>query len=241
MNNSNDSTKKRKPPYGAVSWYENFFSLLERVQIDKVDAIFLKTNNVVSASNVYSVINGLKFLDLIDDEGNATSRMNSLKVVGGEYKKNFQKMVEEAYTSLISKVELEKALTDDVINRFIREYDMTRSTATQATKIFVFLARNAGLTLSEQLQEMKAPERPPPDRRKKREKRERKPPSRRKRKEVTPEGNYVLVPEGMHESRWGDTILMFLRKGNRKTREKIAKNAKRLIDMYLEEVESETE
>lgn len=229
MDNSDDSTRKRRPPYGAVSWYENFFGLLERVQIDKVDASFLKTNNVVSTSNVYSLINGLRFLGLIDDEGNATSRMNSLKVVGGEYEKNFQKMVEEAYALLISKVELEKALADDVINRFIREYDMTRSTATQGARIFVFLAQKAGLTLSEQLEVMKAPDRPPPTiRKKKKPKREPSPP----KKEYVPK-----VPKDMHESKWGDEILIYLRKGDKKTRQKTARIAKRLIDMYVEEAE----
>lgn len=242
MEGSSDTTKKRKPPYGAVKWYEDFFNLLERVQIDKVDASLLETNTIASGKNVYSVINGLKFLDLIDEEGNATEKMHSLRVVGEEYEKNFHKIINEAYASLISKVEMEKALADDVINRFIRDHNMPRSTAKQATRVFVFLAQKAGISLSEQISKLRVSERPARIRRKKVKEKDQ-PPSRVQRKKIVgkAEGDYVLVPKGMHRSRWGDSILMFLRKGDGKTREKVARNAKRLIDMYVEEAEEEGE
>ncbi len=143
--------KKRKPPYGAIKWYDDFFALVERVQIDKVDSKFLETNDIASGNNVYAVINGLRFLGLLDDKGNGTPKLASLKVMGDEYTSNLKKVVDEAYTDLKSRVNLEKAKPDDIANSFITRYDMPRSTALQAARVFVFLARKVGIPLSQEL------------------------------------------------------------------------------------------
>lgn len=142
-----------KPPFGAVSWYAKFFETLERIKIEKVDSNFLTTNNIVSSDNVYKVINGLRFLGLIKEDGSATERMKSLNVVGADYQKNFEKMVRDAYTILFGKVNIEKALAEDVINCFRVDYDMAPTTAKQAAQIFVFLAQKAGISLSDSIVE----------------------------------------------------------------------------------------
>jgi len=125
---SSATVKQLSPPYGGVAWYTSFFELLERVQIDKVDVSYLETNKIASG-NEYKVVNGLRFLGLIDEKGNATDKMKSLKVVGDEYKKNLEKIVREAYIGLINKVDLEKAKPEDIINTLINEYGMARRTA----------------------------------------------------------------------------------------------------------------
>lgn len=143
---------KPKPPFGAVGWYVNFFETLGRIKIEKVDNTFLTTNGIVSSGNVYKVINGLRFLDLINEDGSATERMKSISVVGVDYQKNFEKMVRDAYTILFDKVKnLEKALAEDVINCLRVNYAMAPSTAKQGAQIFVFLAQKAGISLSESI------------------------------------------------------------------------------------------
>jgi predicted transcriptional regulator len=77
--------------------------------------------------------------------------MFRLRVVGEEYKKNFEQMIRKAYSVLFSKVDIGKALPSDVINTFIREYSMARSTASQAAKIFVFLAQKGDIPLSKEI------------------------------------------------------------------------------------------
>jgi len=144
--------KKQKPPVGAVQWFAEFFELLERIKIDKVDNALLTANKVVPSGSEYKVVNGLKFLGLIKDDGNATERMKSLSVVGAEYQTNFEKMIRDAYTLLFDKVKnLEQALADDVINCFRINYGLAPSTAKQGARIFVFLAQKAGITLSQQI------------------------------------------------------------------------------------------
>jgi hypothetical protein len=211
---------------------------LERVQIDKVDTSFLKTNEIASG-NEYKIVTGLKFLDLIDENGNATDKMSGLRVVGEEYTKNFEKMVRDAYSVLLSKIEPEKAIANDIVNGLIRHYRMPRSTATQGAKIFVFLAEKAEIPISKELAEMRRPKREVKHERGKRIEKEKKPRKKPPKGEER-EGNYVLVPEGMIPLRYGDRFILFLQKGKRKTREKIAKIAKQFIDTYIEE-ELETE
>lgn len=241
MQGSKSSTpsKQTQPPYGSVKWYDEFFKLLERIQIDKVDSSFLKTEKI-AVGNEYKVINGLKFLDLIDENGKATARMRSLSVVGEEFTKNFEKMVRDAYSVLFSKVDLEKGMKDDVINSLIRQYKMARSIAEQGAKIFVFLAQKGQIPISKSIDEdLAVTTRTRKAKKKEKELKRTKP--RDKITDIKEEGNYVLVPEGMTPLRYGNKVLMFLQKGDRSTRQKVAKIAKQFIDTYVEEEESETE
>jgi hypothetical protein len=145
---------KLTPPFGGVSWFADFFRLMERIKIDKVDKTLLITNNVAPSSNVNSVLNGLRFLDLTKEDGSATERMKSLSVVGVEYQKNFEKMIRDAYNLLFEKVKnLEQALADDVINCFRMDYGLAPSTAKQGAQIFVFLALKGGISLSSSIVE----------------------------------------------------------------------------------------
>jgi len=44
------------------------------------------------------------------------------------------------------------------------------------------------------------------------------------------------IPEGMHKIEWGNTILIYLKRSEDKSeRERIASQAKKLLDMYSEE------
>jgi hypothetical protein len=231
MSNAEESstTRQLQPPYGSVMWYDAFFKLLERIQIDKVDSAFLKTNEI-AVGNEYKVINGLRFLGLIDSDGNATDRMKKdLRVVGEEYTKNFEKMVRDAYSVLITKVDLQKALADDVVNKLITEYNMARSTASQGAKIFAFLAQKAGIPISESLAQIREPEREVT-----REKRK----TEEKKEGIKKVGRDVKESkvEGMHKIEWGNTILIYLKESeNKEEKQKIANQAKKLIDMYSEE------
>ena len=237
MPKTESSEKQAQPPYGSVKWYDDFFKLLERITIDKVNASFLKANKIASG-NEYKLITGLKFLGLIDKDGKAKERMSGLRVVGEEFTKNFEKMVREAYPVLLKRItSLEKAEPQDVINCLITDYKMARSTATMGAKIFVFLAQKAEIPISESLAKLRTPELEVTRKRAKRKKRE------PKKTEVFGEKAEAasVAPEGMLKLEYENRFIMFLRKGDRSTRERVARIAKQLIDTYVEEEESETE
>jgi hypothetical protein len=222
------------PPFGSVKWYVDFFKLLERIKIDQVDVRFLKANKI-APGNEHKVVSGLKFLNLVDKDGNATERMKSLGVIGDKLTENFERMVRDAYSVLFSKVvDIEKAIPDDIINSLRLDYHMALSTARQGARIFVFLAQKAKMPISKSLAGMRTPELEVSKKRAKGRKKKAKSEASKVDLEMPP------VPEGMHESKWTNDILMYLRKGTRKTRERIARTAKKLIDMYVEEEEPET-
>jgi len=144
-----------RPPQGSVVWYDDLLKILETRKITKVDKGFLQDQKIASG-NENKMIAGLKFLGLIDNEGNASEAMDNLSVVGGKRVENIEKVVRNAYSLLFDevKIDLEKAEPDTLINCFKTDYGMgSITTAKQAAKIFVFFAQKAGITLSKSITE----------------------------------------------------------------------------------------
>lgn len=218
---------KLKPPYGNVAWYKSFFDLIRSKSFDKFDKSIIELN-IVKRANATMLFNGLKFLGLVEEDGKVTEKFESLRRKGEEFKKNLKAVVEEAYSNLFSKVVVAKAKPDNLFNYFAEYCDYGEATARLSIRIFVYLCKEAGIELSPELREAKL--------KKEKEKIKRREPSRgRVVRPSTP-----IAPKGMDEIKWKDDILIYLRKSNQETRERIAKTAKKLIDMYVEEEETET-
>ena len=183
---------KRGPPIGASSWYKNFFDKLERVKVDNVDKKFITDNKIAPETNATTVISGLKFLNLIKEDGIATDKIKSLDIVGPDYQKNLEIIVHEAYATLFSKIkQLDQSKFEDVLNCFKSDYNMAPSTAQQATSIFIALAQRAGIRLSEQILEKSKPV----VERKKPKQESSKTPQTRRRKESEDKGEEEQLPE----------------------------------------------
>jgi len=121
---------------------------------------------------------------------------------------------------------IDKAKPETLVNYFMERHQYSEATARLALKIFIYLCQEAGIPISP---ELSAPVAKP--------KIEGKP----LEKKVVDKGRVKIqrgVPEGMHESRWGNDIIICLKKGDRATREKIANTARKLINMYVEEEET---
>lgn len=226
---SEEETEIKRVPYGAISWYEQFLSLAQRIQVSKVDRDFLRTHKI-GLRNEPKILSGLKALNLIDDEGSATENMTKLHVVGNAYKDNLKEIVLEGYSLLLSKIDLDKATKEDMINTIITECDASRRSATEAAKIFVFLADESGIEISEELEELR--------RKKKGKQRVSKPKktgSKSKKKESKKEESIPSDVEGMHKIVWGDDIVLYLKKDDPNS----AKTAITLIELYLNDLEEE--
>jgi len=219
---ANDENSKKRVPYGAVSWYEQFLSLAQRIQISKVDNEFLQTHTI-AITNERKFISGLKALRLIDSKGNSKENMSKLRVVGDAYRTNLKDIVKTAYSELLSKIDIEQALSDDVINTIIMEYGASRKGAKQAARIFIYLADESEIQISSDLAIL---------RRKTRGKQRITSQSKGKEKKEKID-EQEKIPEGMHKISWGDDITMWLKKGDKK----VAEKAIALINLYLEDVE----
>jgi hypothetical protein len=213
-----------KPPYGNVKWYHDFFELIRKKPYDVFGKDIIELN-IIKGANATMLFNGLRFLGLLEENGKVTEKFESLRRVGDEFKENLKKVVTESYSLLFSKVDVESAKPDTLFNFFSEYYKCGKSTASLSTKIFIYLCQEAGIPLSQDLMagEMKV---------------ERGPRKKREQKEIVGKEGTFKAPEGMHKIEWGDSILMFLRSGDKNTREKIAKNAQKLIEMYVEGEES---
>jgi len=144
--------KTYKAPYFPVGWLEAFLKLIKRIRVEKIDSKWIISNNIGKAGNESRVVLGLKFLQLIDDEGNVnTEKMTSLKLEGDSYKTALQKIVKEAYSDLLSKVDVSKAYPTDILNYFITTYGYSKPPAQSASLLFLYLASQAGIELSEDL------------------------------------------------------------------------------------------
>ncbi len=148
-----ESVISNLPPQGAVKPFIDILKLLENRKISKVDKSFLQDQSMASG-NESKFISGLRFLGLIDKDENATENMEKLSVVGEKRKENLAIIVRKAYSLLFDEVKLdfEKADSDTLVNTFKTDYKMgSINTANQGARIFVFLAQQAGISLSQQI------------------------------------------------------------------------------------------
>lgn len=143
-------------PYFPIIWLDEFLKLIKRVRIDKVDRKWIANNNLCGESNASKVVTGLKFLKLIDVEGNAVAaNINQLKLEGDPYKIALQKIAKDAYKDLLSTVDITKAYPVDVLNYFISTYQYSKQQAQGALALFLHLAKQAELQLSNDLSKRK--------------------------------------------------------------------------------------
>lgn len=210
-----------KPPYGNVSWYDSFFELIRSRDFDKLDKEIIELN-IIKGPNATMLFNGLRFLGLVDEDGKTTEKFKSLRRFGDEFKQNLKKVVTEAYSVLFSKVVVESAKPEALLNFFVEYYDYGEATAGQVKKIFVYLCKQAEIPLSKELTEAEI-------------KVERVKKEKKDEKGKGPRQDVSRTLEGMHKIEWGDSILIYLRQSEDKNeREKLANQAKKLIDMYSE-------
>ena len=141
------------PPQSSVKSVEEFLALLENRKVPKVDKNFLQKQGI-ARGNENKLISGLKFIGLIDKDGNSTEKMDQLSVVGEKRKENLAAIVRTAYSLIFEEIslDLKKIDPDTLINAFKKDYKMgSIDTATRGVKIFVFLAQKAGIVLSQQI------------------------------------------------------------------------------------------
>ena len=141
-----------KPPYIAIGWIESFFNLVKRVKLDVVDRHIIAQYNVAPLGNASKVVSALKFLNVIDSKGKVIEdNLISLKLEGEQKKEGFKNIIVKAYENLINKIDLSQAKLEDLANYFISSYGYSSLQANGSTRLFLHLARKAGLNLSEEL------------------------------------------------------------------------------------------
>jgi len=216
--------KELKPPYGAIKWYKDFLDIASRQKITKVDKAFLSSYSIAPGVE-YKVINGLEFLGLIEEHGNAAQTLFEISMAGDEGIKNLEKLIHNSYAIIFDEIDIQKAIFDDIVNKFMRKYGISKTSATESAKIFIFLLDLAKIPISESLKESlisKTASTEP-------KKNLRKP---AKIKSSSKINNNKL--ENMHSIIWGSNVIIYLKEGDIQS----AEMAISLIDMYIKQLKS---
>jgi len=151
---------KYKAPYIPPAWLENLSDLNHRQKIDKVDPEFVRLN-IRGSGNEFKIISTFRFLGLIDEECNATSKLASLRVLGDDFKKNLTSIVKEAYHDLFSTIVLEVAKPENLINFFVQRYDYSPTLAKNALRFFIWLVSQTDIPISQEVQDLALRKTPP--------------------------------------------------------------------------------
>lgn len=236
-NTSKFNTKEKLvPPHNNLSWYVKFFEKIQKKDFDRFDTEIIDIN-IIGGRNAQRMFQELRFLGLVEEDGRVTDDFKSLRRFGDEFKQNLKKIVERSYSPLFEKVALESANNETLLNFFAKYYDFGEVLAKRAIKIFVYLCERADIPIPKELTVS-----PPKN-----------DSTVTKTKTIKPKINQIsrdnargkgtdkakddLVDlKGMHQISWGSTIRIFLKEGEDKNeRLRIANQAKKLIDMYVEE------
>lgn len=144
--------KTLRAPYISPSWLQKFFDINRRQKIDSVDRNFIKLH-IIGSGNESKVISALLFLQLLDNDLNATPKLASLRAMGDEFRDNLKSVIEDAYSDLVSTVILDVSKPSDLVNFFIQRYDFSQKLALDCTKLFVWLASSSNFAISQELRD----------------------------------------------------------------------------------------
>jgi len=147
--------KEKKAPYMPKGWMARFLNLVKRVKLDKINSKTIAQYEIATAPNASKVTSGLRFLNIIDDNGDVVpENFNKLRLEGEEYKNSLKNIIQIAYSDLFSTIEIDKAELVHLLNYFIGKYDYSRPQAKQASILFAYLCKETGITLSGELEKL---------------------------------------------------------------------------------------
>lgn len=140
------------PPYGSVNRLRYVFDMLSTHNFPQLTSSLLKSRGF-SGTDAFQVIAALKFLGVIDNDGNKTDKMAKLQLRGEEKTTAILEILKGAYARLFETVqEPNKLNKDDLYNDFISVYGLSGRLASTAVPNFLWLCKEAGLEVIETLE-----------------------------------------------------------------------------------------
>lgn len=151
-----DDKKGDSPPYPSYVTFSNFIKGLREDGIPaRIDKGILSK---LSGSAQSALTAGLKWLDLIDEGGVPTAKLEAL--IGaeeGDYSTQLRKVLEGSYAFLTDgTINLQKGTGAQLEDKF-REYGIAGSTVVKSIAFFILAAKEAGIELGPYIKVPKAP------------------------------------------------------------------------------------
>ena len=146
------NTRELKAPYIAKSWMNNFFQLIRKVRLTEVTSKVIQQYNLTSPGNEYKLKAALKFLEIINEDGQVDSElMKNLRMEGDIFNDTVARILKDSYPEIFQTWDLGKATSLDLKNYFIGKYDYSLHQATSAMRLFIFLCDVGKVSLSEEI------------------------------------------------------------------------------------------
>lgn len=146
--------KKTVPPWCPFVAVEQILEKNKQVNLTKIDKNTLKIYGIGSGYE-NKVLSALRWLDLIDIDGNPTPKMIELRVTGKEFEDRLKDIVVEAYEDLIKFAPLETSDRNTLINYFMQRHGYSINRANIALSFLISLWKLAKFDLSEDLKTSK--------------------------------------------------------------------------------------
>lgn len=148
-------TEKRvTPPYASWAQVKSFLDTIKALNPKVINADYLKKNQM-GGKDPSLLLATIKFLGLVDEQGNCTAKLDSIKVRGQEqYQKALQSIVREAYAEFFAAVDVEQADGKLIFNQMRSVYGCSPRVATAAAPLFLSLCEEANITTAKQPQKL---------------------------------------------------------------------------------------
>lgn len=135
------------PPYISIPKLARLVEIIGSRNLSQITADHF-TSRDFGKADAYLAMGTLRFLGLIEENGNTTESLKKFQLVGDQKKKAIEEVVKTAYKKLFGAF-VDKAPYEidekELVNEFIVEYGMSQRTSPSAVKAFLWLCGKAGL------------------------------------------------------------------------------------------------
>ena len=145
----NDTEKIDKPIYITVPSLKKLLDLLGTKNLSRITVGDLVSRGFAKSVG-FQAIQGLRFLGIVDSEGNTTDKARILSMQGSGKNEQLESLVRTSYKKLFDTVPNAETLSKkELHDEFMAIYDMSGRLADTAAPAFLWLSSLAGLKVTE--------------------------------------------------------------------------------------------
>lgn len=141
--------KTYNPIYITIPSLKRLIDLLSTRNLPKITVGDLESRKFAKSTG-FQAIQGLKFLGVLDADGNTTEKARIFSMQGSGKEEKLEELIREAYSLLFATVPNAEALSrKELHDEFMAIYNLSGRLADSATPAFLWLCVQAGLKINE--------------------------------------------------------------------------------------------
>ena len=150
METKYEKDKQINPPYGSNKKLREALRLLSTRSFSKLTLDDL-TSRGFTKTDAFQTLAGFRFLGLINEDG-TTNDLSRLHSIGDKRTEYLAEILKKSYSDIFKTAsEANKLPREELFNEFLAVYKLTRRLATTAVPNFLWLCKEAGLEVAEEL------------------------------------------------------------------------------------------